>query len=795
VPLPSTHGHRPFPLTLAKLDDQGLPKGHLNVPEAAAFCDATTITELCNDVPEVEIITLLEEQLPHYKLRADSVFGYEHHDWIQTPMVPSDVPGHLTPTQIQETLQYFLLCSERVSQVTKTYHDIEAVTSLLEEKERDLELAARIGQSLLKQNCSLSKQNELLEDQLELAREEIAQLRHEVAMRDNLLHLYTDTVEESEPSSAAPTPLRHCDSSVSLQHCIQLDTLQQKLRGLEEENQQLRLEATSIVTETCQYEDQEQQLMLDCVEQFSEVSQQVALLSEELARKTEDQARQQEEISALLAQIVGLQQRCRAYGTEMEELQQHLASAREVQRKLRTEVQDLQEKYAECDGLLNEAQEELKKLRLQSLPSGTISHYNSVYSLPLDSLAAEIKGTMRKGTETPSSSDYRNVRRVFEMVKAVNQGSRSGSGSLHPLPGSPPSSVAGSPSGTPRPKHHCSDAPCGVLPLEEAPGEEEKKVGRPGTPGRQDLELALQRLTAWKEAQEAEPTLEKLGRDAESSSGVLTPSESLLSGSSDPLGGSIFSMGSLSYLPDKLQIVKPLEGSVTLHHWQQLAQPHLAGILDPRPGVLTKDFRQLEVDIEKVYSLQDPEEDEEEEKEMVTMTAASRAPLAKDKAYPLLLHSVNNLPQTPATYTITTCRLVCPSSDVTSVTPSLCHSTAPCCSPAEGISPIHPRPPQALMSLLKEQGISAVSKPTLFLPLAPGWRGWPLGSFGLARELHRDVPGAGGGKTSGFSINLVQKLRQLGLDRVVARGASKAWQVGAQEPPDPGPAAPRQGTG
>ncbi|XP_043859189.1 huntingtin-associated protein 1 [Dromiciops gliroides] len=635
VSLPSTHGHKPFPLTLAKLDDQGgPPKGHLDVPQATVLCDATTLTELCNDVPEVEIITLLGEQLPHYKLRADSVFGYEHHDWIQTPMVPPDVPKHLTPTQIQETLQYFLLCSERVSQVTKTYHDIDAVTSLLEEKERDLELAARIGQSLLKQNCSLSKQNELLEEQLELAREEIAQLRHEVAMRDNLLHLYTDTVEESEPSSAAPTPLRHCDSSVSLQHCIQLDTLQQKLKGLEEENQQLRLEATSIVTETCQYEDQEQQLMLDCVEQFSEVSQQVALLTEELARKTEDQARQQEEISTLLSQIVGLQQRCRAYGTEMEELQQHLASAKEVQRKLRTEVQDLQEKYAECDGLLNEAQEELKKLRLQSLPSGTISHYNSVYSLPLDSLAAEIKGTMRKGSESPSSSDYRNLRRVFETVKAVNQGnrSRSGSGSLHALPGSPPPSLAGSPSGTPPTNRHRPIRSHDGLLLEEASGEEEeKKAGCPGTPGSRDLALALQRLAAWQEAQEAEPGLEKLGRDAESSSGVLTPSESLLSVSSDPPGGSIFSMGSLAYLPDKLQIVKPLEGSVTLHHWQQLAQPHLAGILDPRPGVLTKDFRQLEVDVEKVYSLQDPEEDEEEEEKV----AASKAPLTKDKDHPL----------------------------------------------------------------------------------------------------------------------------------------------------------------
>ncbi|NWX44082.1 TRAK1 protein, partial [Steatornis caripensis] len=71
-----------------------------------------------------------------------------------------------------------------------------------------------------------------------------------------------------------------------------------------------------------------------------------------------------------------------------------------------------------------------------------------------------------------------------------------------------------------------------------------------------------------------------------------------------------FSLGSLAYLPDKLQIVKPLEGSVTLHHWQQLARPNLAGILVPRPGVLTKDFRQLDIDLEEVYSLNDLEEDD-----------------------------------------------------------------------------------------------------------------------------------------------------------------------------------------
>lgn len=52
---------------------------------------------------------------------------------------------------------------------------------------------------------------------------------------------------------------------------------------------------------------------------------------------------------------------------------------------------------------------------------------------------------------------------------------------------------------------------------------------------------------------------------------------------------SLMSTGSGSYpgwkLPEKLQIVKPLEGSQTLHHWSQLAQPTFGGLLEERPGV------------------------------------------------------------------------------------------------------------------------------------------------------------------------------------------------------------------
>lgn len=50
---------------------------------------------------------------------------------------------------------------------------INAVFCITLQKERDLELAARIGQSLLKQNQKLTARNEMLDEQLEIAKEEV----------------------------------------------------------------------------------------------------------------------------------------------------------------------------------------------------------------------------------------------------------------------------------------------------------------------------------------------------------------------------------------------------------------------------------------------------------------------------------------------------------------------------------------------------------------------------------------------------------------------------------------------
>ncbi|XP_029115760.1 trafficking kinesin-binding protein 1 isoform X3 [Scleropages formosus] len=638
---------------------------------------------VCNstDLPEVEIISLLEEQLPHYKLRADTIYGYDHDDWLHTPLISPDACVDLTTEQIEETLKYFLLCAERVGQMTKTYNDIDAVTRLLEEKERDLELAARIGQSLLKKNKTLSERNEYLEEQVEHIREEVSQLRHELSMKDELLQFYTSAAEESEGDSATSTPIHRNESLSTVPNYFPLDSLQKKLKDLEEENIVLRSEACHLETETISYEEKEQQLVNDCVKELRDANLQISSIAEELAKKTEDASRQQEEITHLLSQIVDLQKKTKCYAVENEELTQHLAAAKDAQRQLTAELRELEDKYAECMEMLHEAQEELKNLRNKTLPLSTPRRFHSLGLFPMDSLAAEIEGTMRKELqmEDPEVEEQKmHHRRVFETVKNINQTVRQRFLGPSPMniPGSNQSSsfnsVRSSCTSTPRSSLYAGDVSSIVLDnrtgsiiLEtESPEgglDTNKKPGTPGTPGSRDLELALRRLSLRREnylserrffEEERERKLRELAGGSssdgrESRSGSLTPTDSVMSLGTHHSGLSVYSFGSRSYLPEKLQIVKPLEGSVTLHQWQQLAQPHLGGILDSRPGVVTKGFRPLEMDLEEVYQFTDIEEDE-------------------PVRFPGKCMS-----HTSSTYTFTTCRILHPSDELTRVTPSL----------------------------------------------------------------------------------------------------------------------------
>uniref|UniRef100_A0A8C2VUG6 Trafficking kinesin protein 1 n=1 Tax=Chinchilla lanigera TaxID=34839 RepID=A0A8C2VUG6_CHILA len=661
--------------------------------------------DVCNstNLPEVEIISLLEEQLPHYKLRADTIYGYDHDDWLHTPLISPDANIDLTTEQIEETLKYFL-------PVGCSYVVFDPVFLPPLQKERDLELAARIGQSLLKKNKALSERNELLEEQVEHVREEVSQLRHELSMKDELLQFYTSAAEESEPESVCSTPLKRNESSSSVQNYFHLDSLQKKLKDLEEENVVLRSEACQLKTETITYEEKEQQLVNDCVKELRDANVQIASISEELAKKTEDAARQQEEITHLLSQIVDLQKKAKACTVENEELVQHLGAAKDAQRQLTAELRELEDKYAECMEMLHEAQEELKNLRNRTMPSTTARRYHSLGLFPMDSLAAEIEGTMRKELqlEEPESPDIAHQKRVFETVRNINQVVKQRSLTPSPMniPGSNQSSamnsLLSSCVSTPRSSFYGSDVGNIVLDnktnsiileteaADLGPDELTKKPGTPGTPGTHDLETALRRLSLRREnylserrffEEEQERKLRELAEKGELRSGSLTPTESILSlGTHSRLseftGFSGMSFSSRSYLPEKLQIVKPLEGSATLHHWQQLAQPHLGGILDPRPGVVTKGFRTLDVDMDEVYCLNDFEEDDTGDHIPLPGLATS-TPVQHPETS--ANHPGKCMSQTNSTFTFTTCRILHPSDELTRVTPSLNSAPTPAC--------------------------------------------------------------------------------------------------------------------
>ncbi|KAL6115471.1 trak2 [Pungitius sinensis] len=543
-----------------------------------------------------------------------SVYLSDSQDWAVSPSCSPD-EGHaqhsaISPVLAEETFRYMILSADRMEQMTKTYNDIEVVSHLLAERDRDLELAARIGQSLLQRNHLLQERNEALEEQLAQALDQVHQVQHELGKKEELLRMVASASEESETDSSASTPLRQPrppGGATSVAATLgQLESLQVKLQELEEENLSLRSEACQLKCDTITYEEKEQQLVSDCVKELRESNSQMVSLSDELSQKNEELVRHQEEISQLLSKIVELQHRVKELALEKEELRIHLQASKESQRQLTAELDELADRNAECVEMLHESQEEIKELRSKNTPSAGMRRHLSYGAYPMDSLAAEIEGTMRREMsveeETASLDQRVSQKRVFQTVRSINSSSPRPALATPPIPGSGHSSLVMT-----------------AQPFASTQGEA-VRLGQPGCPGGNDLTKALHRLSLRRQnflcerrffQAEHEKKLQALAGAEGGGEG---------SGCSSPVGSACSSFSNLSelsfgssvfktFLPEKLQIVKPMEGSLTLHHWQQLAQPHLATILDPHPGVVTKGFCPLVQDT--VYRLSDMEEDEE----------------------------------------------------------------------------------------------------------------------------------------------------------------------------------------
>uniref|UniRef100_A0A671FPV9 Trafficking kinesin protein 2 n=1 Tax=Rhinolophus ferrumequinum TaxID=59479 RepID=A0A671FPV9_RHIFE len=785
--------------------------------------DSESITDVCSneDLPEVELVSLLEEQLPQYRLRVDSLFLYENQDWTRSPNQQQHASDALSPVLAEETFRYMILGTDRVEQMTKTYNDIDMVTHLLAERDRDLELAARIGQALLKRNHALSEQNEALEEQLGQAFDQVNQLQHELSKKDELLRIVSIASEESETDSSCSTPLRFNESFSLSQGLLQLDMLQEKLKELEEENMVLRSKACHIKTETITYEEKEQQLVHDCVKELRETNAQMSKMTEELSGKSDELMQYQEEISSLLSQIIDLQHKLKEHVIEKEELRLHLQASKDAQRQLTMELHELQDRNMECLEMLHESQEEIKELRSRSSPAAHLYFSQSHGAFSGESLAAEIEGTMRKKLSLDEESSLfkqkAQQKRVFDTVRIANdtRGRSVPFPALLSIPGSNHSSVIM----TAKPFESGLQQAEDKTLLSQASNSEEipgsaQNVGRPGLSEDSDLATALHRLSLRRQnylsekqffADEWERKIHVLADQREGISACGTSTESLASLCTDQSEFTDLSSTSClrCFMPEKLQIVKPLEGSQTLHHWQQLAQPNLGTILDPRPGVITKGCTQLPKDA--IYHLSDLEEDEEEgiTFQVQQPLQVEQKPTDSKPATGIFLPPVTSaggpvtvatsnpgkcLSCTNLTFTFTTCRILHPS-DITQVTPSSGFPLLSCGSSSSSSSNTAVNPPA--MSYRHSTGESITNRRDSTVTFSS--------TMSLAKLLQEQAetflqeryglrPSRNPPDVGQLKMNLVDRLKRLGIARVIKapdareNGSSHEAEIGLQRP-------------
>jgi trafficking kinesin-binding protein 1 len=498
------------------------------------------------------------------------------------------------------------------------------------QKEKDLELTARIGKELLQTNSKHENTIASLETDLKAALEKITQLSHEVHKKTELIQILTNDMDESifENGSSGR---------------INLELMQKRMAGLEEENKALKCEYNRLARDTETVEEKEQMLLKDLTGQLTCANTSMNYLEDELDRQKEENRMQHEQIFTLQARLQDTEERLSKFVSENYELNSLLQITKDNQGSLAIELSEFKARYYEVESLLRETQEQLRKLRKKQTPGARIAMFSSLGTasqMPFDSLQSELEMSMHSEFSTDSgigNSDMPQYKKVFETVRCASQNSLSSAeslGSLHSGMGGGFVSSTSMAGGGPRMsiRAHATDmrrssgsiyssSSLGYPSIDSTgqsdtefsqtdsddgyPGAPQK--GIPGVPGAADLEAALKRLTpgevlARRANLQHGPTFGGYEGETYLPFGCRTPDSLMSTGSGNYLGWK---------LPEKLQIVKPMEGSQTLHQWSQLAQPTFGGLLEERPGVKIRGGKELEEMGLESYGLSDLEEDEE----------------------------------------------------------------------------------------------------------------------------------------------------------------------------------------
>ncbi|CAF1528859.1 unnamed protein product [Rotaria sp. Silwood1] len=384
-------------------------------------CEVLTDIHTQSNLAEVEVISLVQELIPRYRLRVDTDFACSNEDFIQTPRIDGSEFEGLTNTQIRGLLDYYASSSDRISQMTKTYHDISAVTRMLEDRENDLQMAVTLGHNLLESNKSLRSQVTLLEQDIEQTTEIVKQLKHDLVLKERLIRFYSD-LEENELQSVAA-------NNFDVQH------YEQKIRNLEDENQELRTETIQLKLDCENYEHQEQSIVDNFVHALAHANADIDNLQQELIKKNDENCKQQNEVLHLSYEMREIRRRLCELKKENEELKNLLSISGKNRQEYEIKIQQLEHNYSECLDKLHKTQVEVNNLQQKLLnisPSSSISdlssHHNTVFLSPVEyanfmglehSLKSELEEILEDPNQLCPPTTYNN-----EKIKKVKKNLR-----------------------------------------------------------------------------------------------------------------------------------------------------------------------------------------------------------------------------------------------------------------------------------------------------------------------------------------------------------------------------------
>ncbi len=408
----------------------------------------------------------------------------------------------------------------------------------------------------------------------------VNQLRYDISIKDNLLKTFLDC--ESDNSYLNDTYSKEVPVSSKLKSDLTINEYKNKIQDLEEENEQLKSKYEFLEREATDLDTKESVLIENCFRELDESNYNLQVAEQTLEEKNTICSSQQQEIQDLFSQIFELQLTIKNLTKENTNLQSgYSASITD----LVEQINDLKEKYNECLKVLSRTQEELLSVRKRYPNKQRASTSNKHLSNVVHLLNSTCTQAIESSNLICDDDDFISTNGSENPLSLLNTSRThlpSNSNSLA-------TEVFCSLARDFRAKHnnlsHQANQSSDFI----------KKVKQKLTkqiPGSSNYDSCLQ--TSDSEMELITTNTSNQFRSSQShSTGLLknfschTPDSTFSTGS-----GSVYSnllnKSNSFLLPEKLQIVKPIEGSQTLQHWQHLARPNLGCLFETRPGISVK---------------------------------------------------------------------------------------------------------------------------------------------------------------------------------------------------------------